>query len=169
MKRILLIACLSLSIGSFAQNYALNTKGGTVSFNYVSESTKGTLKDVEAKVNISSGKLGAATVSGSVNVSTLSTGNKTRDQHLMSNEFFDAAKHPKMTFETSEVVKDGDALKAKGKLTIKGITKDVTFTVYEKEGTLQFKATIYGTDFGVATKKDREGSKIQVVVKIPLS
>lgn len=169
MKRILLIACLSLSIGSFAQNYTLNTKGGSVSFNYVSESTKGSLKDVEAKVNISSGKLGSATVSGSVAVSTLSTGNKTRDQHLMSNEFFDAAKHPKMTFETSEVTKDGDVLKAKGKLTIKGVTKDVTFTVYEKEGTLQFKTTIYGTDFGVATKKDREESKIQVVVKIPLS
>lgn len=169
MKRILIIAFLSLSVGGFAQSYSLNTKGGTVSFNYVSESTKGTLKDVEAKVNISSSKLGAATVSGSVSVSTLSTGNKTRDQHLMSDEFFNAAKYPKMTFETGEVIKEGDYLKAKGKLTIKGVSKDVTFTVYEKEGALQFKATIYGADFGVATKKDRDSSKIQVIVKIPLS
>jgi polyisoprenoid-binding protein YceI len=169
MKRILLIACLSLSIGSFAQSYTLNTKGGTVSFNYVSESTKGSLKDVEAKVNINSGKLSASTVSGSVSVATLSTGNKTRDQHLMSDEFFDAKKFPKMTFETGEVTKDGENLHAKGKLTIKGVSKDVTFSVYEKEGALHFKATIYGSDFGVSTKKDRESSKIQVIVKIPLS
>jgi len=169
MKKILSIAFLALSLTSFAQSYTLNSTNGTVSFNYVGENTKGTLTGVQAKVNISADKLSSSTVSGSVDVSTLSTTNKTRDQHLKSEDFFDAAKHPKMSFETGEVSKDENGYVAKGKLTIKGVTKDVTFDVSEKDGILLFKATIYAADFGVSVKKERETSKVYVLVKIPLN
>lgn len=169
MKKILSIACLMLSLTSFAQTYSLNVTNGTVAFNYVEESTKGTLTGVQAKININSAKLSSSTVSGSVDVSTLSTANKTRDQHLKSADFFDVAKYPKMSFETGEVTKDENGYSAKGKLTIHGVTKDVTFAVSEKEGMLLLKATIYGADYGVSVKKERETSKIQVLVKIPLS
>lgn len=169
MKKILSIACLMLSLTSLAQSYTLNVTNGTVAFNYVGESTKGTLTGVQAKININPGKLSASTVSGSVDVSTLSTENKTRDQHLKSADFFDVAKFPKMSFETGEVTKDENGYSAKGKLTIHGVTKDVTFAISEKEGILHLKATIYSSDFGVSVKKERESSKVQVLVKIPLS
>lgn len=169
MKKALSILCIAFSLTAFAQTYSLNTKDGTVSFSYVSESTKGSLTGVEARVNINPSKLSSSTVSGTVKSSTISTGNKTRDQHLKSGDFFDVEKYPEITFETGEITKDGDTYKAKGKLTIKGTTKDVTFTVSESEGVLQFKTTIYATDFGVAVKKDRDSSKVHVLVKIPLS
>ncbi len=169
MKKILSIVCLAVSISAFGQSYSLNTTSGTVNFKFVKEDARGSLTGVEAKINIDPSNLGSSTVSGSVPVSTLTTGNKTRDKHLMSDEFFDVAKFPNMSFETGTIEKDGDVYKAKGKLTIKGTTKDVTFTVKEAEGTLQFKATIYSLDFGVSSEKARDDSKVYVLVKIPLS
>ena len=53
-----------------------------------------------------------------------------RDGHLKDkSEFFDVAKHKKASFEASEIVKNEAGTKyaytAKGKLTLKGVTKDV--------------------------------------------
>lgn len=168
MKKAITLLFITVATLSFGQTYNLNTKGATVRFKYVSEETSGTLSDVDAKVTIDPSNLSAASVSGSVNVSTLSTENKMRDKHLLSDEFFDAEKFPTMKFSTGEVVKDGDSYKAKGKLVIKGISKDVTFTASEKDGVLLFKTTIFTDDFGFAVKKGRETSKVYVTVKIPL-
>jgi polyisoprenoid-binding protein YceI len=65
-----------------------------------------------------------------IDVNTINTQSEKRDEHLKAGDFFDVAKYPKMTFEATDVMKDtmamGDfAYVAKGKLTIKGITKEI--------------------------------------------
>lgn len=59
---------------------------------------------------------------------SLNTQSAQRDEHIKGADFFDAAKFPKITFEASEIVTDSTNMAfnyvAKGKLTIKGITKD---------------------------------------------
>lgn len=62
-----------------------------------------------------------------VDLSSIDTGVGKRDDHLKSPDFFDVAKYPKMTFESTEVVGKPEAFKLKGNLTIRGITKPVTF------------------------------------------
>ena len=48
--------------------------------------------------------------------------------HLKSEDFFNTAAHPKASFAISSVTpKSGDDYAIKGKLTIKGITKDIEF------------------------------------------
>ena len=169
MKNLLvLVALIFLGTTVFGQTISVDTEGATVSFNYVSEKTKGTLTGVQAQINIDPSNLTAATISGSVDINTLSTGNKMRDKHLKTDEFFDAEKFPKMSFLATEIIKDGDAYKAIGKLTIKDITKDVTFKVTETDGILIFKTMIYSSDFGVAIKKDRDKSKVYISMKIPV-
>lgn len=169
MKKLVAFCFLLGSFYSFSQTYSLNTTNGQALFNYVSESTKGSIGNVEAKINIDAANLSSSTLSGSVKVSGLSTENKNRDKHLMSDEFFDVAKYPEMSFTMSSIEKGEKGYKAKGKLTIKETTKEVTFDMIEKEGTLQFKTTIYGLDYGISVKKGREESKIYVLIKIPLS
>jgi polyisoprenoid-binding protein YceI len=59
---------------------------------------------------------------------SMNTQSAGRDEHLLSADFFDAAKFPHIVFEATEVVKDSTSMEysyvAKGKLTIKGITKE---------------------------------------------
>ncbi|MGH2858820.1 MAG: YceI family protein [Solirubrobacteraceae bacterium] len=67
---------------------------------------------------------GAPVLAGSVEVDTIDTGDANRDGHLKSPEFFDAERHPQITFSSTatEVTAEGQVTLA-GEITIKGITK----------------------------------------------
>jgi polyisoprenoid-binding protein YceI len=62
-------------------------------------------------------------------VASVNTGEPHRDAHLRTNDFFNAAEFPTMTFISDGVVLEKDDLLVTGALTIRGITKEVTFTV----------------------------------------
>jgi polyisoprenoid-binding protein YceI len=55
---------------------------------------------------------------------------RSRDDHLRSAEFFNVAEHPKMTFQSTNVVFNGDnPATIEGTLTLLGISKPLTLTV----------------------------------------
>lgn len=69
-----------------------------------------------------------------VDVNSIHTNSDDRDNHLRSADFFDADQYPEMTFVSTNIEKtDQDEYALTGDLTIKGITKPVTFEV-EYEG-----------------------------------
>jgi polyisoprenoid-binding protein YceI len=65
--------------------------------------------------------------SGSVEVASIDTGIRKRDDHLRSADFFDAANHPLITFSSRRIIPDGDSYDIPGTLTIKGVSEDVSF------------------------------------------
>ena len=68
-----------------------------------------------------------ATVEATVDVTSIDTKDEGRDTHLRSAEFFDVENYPTMEFHSTGVrIEKGDFL-VDGNLTIKGITKPVTF------------------------------------------
>lgn len=71
-----------------------------------------------------------AKITFSAEVASLTTGTAQRDDHLRSDDFFNAEKYPKLTFESTsfEKVKD-DAYKLKGNLTIRDVTRPVELDV----------------------------------------
>ncbi|SFW68132.1 Polyisoprenoid-binding protein YceI [Sinomicrobium oceani] len=59
-------------------------------------------------------------------VDSISTNNKDRDEHLKSEEFFDAANHPKVTFVSTAFKKTGeDTYEITGDMTMRGKTRAV--------------------------------------------
>ena len=63
-------------------------------------------------------------------VNSINTKNKQRDAHLRSADFFDAENYSKMTFKSTSVKKVSDyELQIKGKLTLRGVTKEITLDV----------------------------------------
>jgi len=70
-------------------------------------------------------------LTGEMEVESINTNIAKRDAHLKSDEIFDAKQFPKVTFVLDKV----KGKKAYGKLTIKGITKDVVLD-YEFGGTV---------------------------------
>jgi polyisoprenoid-binding protein YceI len=71
-----------------------------------------------------------SSVEATIPVGTISTGDADRDGHLKGGEFFDAEKHPTMTFKSTKVTKKSEGEYAvTGDLTVHGVTKPVTFAV----------------------------------------
>jgi len=72
-----------------------------------------------------------AKVSFTADIDSISTGNKDRDNHLKSADFFDAANHPQIKFVTTkfENVDSDGSYEVYGDLTIRGTTKNVKLDV----------------------------------------
>jgi polyisoprenoid-binding protein YceI len=68
-----------------------------------------------------------SSVTATANVASISTGEENRDNHLRTNDFFAAPEFPTIEFVSTGVrAEDGD-YKVDGDLTIKGVTRPVTF------------------------------------------
>jgi len=74
-----------------------------------------------------------ATKTGSVDVTidatSVNTGHALFDQQIQAADFFDTARHPAITFKSSNMALDGDQMSLSGDLTIKGVTKPVTLAI----------------------------------------
>ena len=72
----------------------------------------------------------AASVKVDIDPASINTKNSQRDEHLRSDDFFDVAKFPAMSFQSTKVTKgEGNALSVEGNLTLHGVTKPVTLAV----------------------------------------
>ena len=71
-----------------------------------------------------------STVEVSLETATINTREPQRDEHLRSADFFDVAKYPAMTFRSKQITAFGAGrFKLAGNLTIRGVTREVTFDV----------------------------------------
>ena len=70
-----------------------------------------------------------STASVSFDIASVNTGQAQRDEHLRTNDFFDAPTYPKGTFTSTSVKKvDDDTYEMAGDLTLKDVTRPVTIT-----------------------------------------
>jgi polyisoprenoid-binding protein YceI len=60
-------------------------------------------------------------------VESIQTGNTQREDHLRSDDFFNAETYPTMTFRSTSIERDGEDYKIRGDLTIRDITRPVVF------------------------------------------
>ena len=101
----------------------------TVTHMVVSE-VEGSFKKFAGTIEYSQENLSDAKVNFTVDVNSVDTDNEKRDGHLKSDDFFNAEKYPQMKFEsTSFTPVSGKKYKMVGNLTIRDVTKPVTFDV----------------------------------------
>lgn len=101
----------------------------------VAFSVRHLVTDTKGSINIDSGYVNLQNANGPkiyilMNMESINTQNAMRDSHLKEKEaYFDVAKFKTAVFEASEIVKDEAGSEyqyiAKGKLTMKGVTKDL--------------------------------------------
>ena len=70
--------------------------------------------------------LSQATARASIKVASVDTGNNAWDAKLRNPDWFDAAKYPTIRFESTRVRNTGKGWEATGKLTMHGVTKEIT-------------------------------------------
>jgi polyisoprenoid-binding protein YceI len=90
----------------------------------------GRINGVEGTVNVDEADPAKTSFDVSVKVANVDTGNKNRDNHLKTPEFFNAAEFPTINFKSTSVkVGDDKKLEVTGNLTMHGQTKPVTATL----------------------------------------
>src|SRR5438552_7184076 len=69
-----------------------------------------------------------SSVEVSIDVASIDTGEERRDAHLRSPDFFDAERFPTIEFRSRRVEPmGGDRYRLTGELTMRGITREITF------------------------------------------
>ncbi|MCA0397555.1 MAG: YceI family protein [Bacteroidetes bacterium] len=155
----------------------------SVSHMVVSEA-EGTFKSWNGTVENTKPDFTDAKIAFTIDVSSINTDNENRDNHLKSPDFFDAQKFTTIKFESTSMQALGDnKYKLNGNLTIKDVTKPVTFdvtyggSITGQRGTKAgFKATTTINRFDYNLKWDRAtetgglvvGKDVEITVKIEL-
>jgi polyisoprenoid-binding protein YceI len=70
-----------------------------------------------------------SSVTATVELGSIDTGNVDRDNHIRSADFFEVDAHPVMTFRSTGVRPNGDGYALDGELTLKGVTRPLTLDV----------------------------------------
>ncbi len=116
-------------------------------------SIKHIISNTKGSITIDSGYVNLQNAEGpkifiQLDMNSINTQNSYRDDHLKKDDFFAVEKNKKATFEATEITKNTEGMypyMAKGKLTIKGITKDFTMQ-FRYEGLVDGKAYINGKE-----------------------
>lgn len=81
----------------------------------------------EGKLEMDGDDFDDAKITFSADVSSISTGNEQRDEHLKSAEFFDVVQYPSLVFVSTSMTRTGtDTYLLNGRLTLHGVTKPIT-------------------------------------------
>ncbi len=85
----------------------------------------GTFSQYGGTLMVTPDDLARSSVSVVIQVSSINTNNTQRDHDLQNAAFFDAAHFPVITFRSTSVVPSAQGFTLNGRLTIRGVTKDV--------------------------------------------
>lgn len=87
---------------------------------------KGQFSKVEGTVEWEDENFETALVQARIDTASITTFNEQRDEHLRTNDFFNAEQWPDLLFRSDRIEPDGDgAFKIHGELTIRDVTKPV--------------------------------------------
>lgn len=101
----------------------------TITHLVVSE-VEGTFKLFDGSMESNKPDYSDAKISFTVDINSVNTDNDYRDKHLKSDDFFNGEKYPTMKFESSSFTPlGGNKYKLAGNLSIRDVTKPVTFDV----------------------------------------
>jgi polyisoprenoid-binding protein YceI len=138
---------------------------------------RGRFDNVTGKVTLDrAAKRGTLEVS--IDVASVSTGVDKLDEHLRSEDFFNVAKYPTMTFKSKQVNFNGDKpASVDGELTLLGVTKPLTLTITsfhcapnpfaKKEACgADAVATIKRSEFGMNTLLPGLGDEVKLLINV---
>ena len=132
MKQFLLslaaVAVLLAPAAAFAGTWDIDAVHSAVGFKVRHFFTKvpGEFTDFQGTIDFDPEKPAEAKVNVVIKTASINTNNEKRDNHLRTDDFFSAEKHPEITFKSTEVRKNDDGYEVDGILTIRGIEKAVT-------------------------------------------
>ncbi|HEY0458001.1 MAG TPA: YceI family protein [Pyrinomonadaceae bacterium] len=87
----------------------------------------GYFRDFTGTVNYAPQDVTKSTVEFTAKAASVDTGVAPRDNHLRTKDFFEVETYPDITFKSTKIEKKGKGLMLTGDLTMKGVTKSISF------------------------------------------
>ncbi|WP_257448329.1 YceI family protein [Archangium lipolyticum] len=141
---------------------------------------RGAFKAFSGTVQLDEQAPASSSVSVRIETASIDTGVEQRDNHLRSPDFFDVAKFPAITFQSTKVEKaSGGNLRVTGNLTIRDVTREVVLDV-EQLGTgkdpwgqtrvaFEAKTSVDRRDFGLTWNQALEAGGVLVGEKVEIA
>jgi polyisoprenoid-binding protein YceI len=154
------------TIAAPAGTWHLDKVHSSVAFQvpYLAGAFNGTFRDVDGTLDVSDD---GAALTGTAKVASLDVKDDSLSAHLQSPDFFDAERHPELSFAAERIALDGESVRVAGEITIKGVTKRIEATgaahgpVTNLQGNdslrLQLTTTVDRTEFGVSWNAELPG------------
>ena len=175
MKK-LFIYFLFITVTAGAQNYTPVDGGSKVHFviKNFGINTGGDFTKLGGKIIFSPENPSTSIFDVTVSSSTVDTDNSMRDKNLAGDEYFDAAKFPIIHLVSTKIEKTNKTTDGfyyfTGNLTIKGITKTISFPFQAKKVNNDYLFTgnfeIDRTDFGVGEKNIVLSNKVALTLSV---
>ncbi|MDO9374392.1 MAG: YceI family protein [Bacteroidota bacterium] len=90
----------------------------------------GSFKSFQVEASTSGEDFSTAKIKATADMTTISTNNEQRDQHLQNADFFEVEKFPELAFQSTKIESvDSENYEVFGDLTLKGITKAIKLNV----------------------------------------
>lgn len=177
---LLLFSLNSLAVKGYVKGkYEVDPAHSRISFvipHFVVSEVEGRFNEVKGEFELAEPFAGS-TFTATVPVQSIDTGVKQRDEHLRSKDFFEVSKYPNMKIVSKSITGNDDAFKVIASVTIKDVTKDVTFegkctgfvvdTWGKQRAAFQLTGTINRKDFHINyNEKVAAGAAVGDEVKI---
>ena len=158
-----------------ADTYTVDKVHSDVSFqvrHFVSK-VRGDFTDFEGTIQIDQARPEASSVVFTIKTASVNTKNEGRDKHLNSEDFFDTAKYPEITFKSTKIAGNGkDKYNVTGNFTMHGVTKEITLPVTytgsmkDPRGTeragFELTTTLNRQDYGVKFNKTLDNGSLML-------
>jgi len=163
-----------------ATRYVQAASGSSLTFTFVQAdaATPGSFRQFSTELSHDAQDPAADRLAVTVQIASLDTGDKDRDDTLKGADLFDAARYPTAQYTAESLVRRADGgLEAVGKLTLRGITRELRIPVnlrpsgtgLELSGETSIRRLDYGVGQGEWKATDWVGNDVRLQYKVLLS
>jgi polyisoprenoid-binding protein YceI len=140
---------------------AAHTRIGFVARHAMVTKVRGAFNEFEGSATIDGDDPTKSSASVTIQVASIDTRNGQRDGHLRTNDFLDAETYPQIRFVSTSISHTGgEEFEVTGDLTIKDVTKSITFPIeYQGSAKDPFGNTRVGFEGSVAINRSDWGVK----------
>jgi len=155
-----LAAAIALPASAGTTTYQIDPRHSSAGFgvtHLMISTVRGEFHGVTGTVVVDDSDVSKSTVNVTIDATTVDTSEPDRDKHLKSEAFFDIAKYPTITFQSTKVERNNDgSLKITGDLTIRGVTKSAILTASVPKPAIKDPWGLQRTAVSASTKINRQ-------------
>jgi polyisoprenoid-binding protein YceI len=141
------VSAASWAMAAAPTHYTLDPAKSTLEYAFMQAGAqnKGSFKNYTTTLDFAADNLAASKLDVVVDMTSLDTGDKERDDTLRGADLFNVAKNPQARFTSAQIVKTAQGYDAVGKLTLRGVTRDTHVPFTLRTATEQGKPVSYLT------------------------
>lgn len=174
------LALLLFTLPALAEEWKIDPARSSAQFtvkHLMVNTVRGQFGKLSGTVRYDPANPSTASVQATIDAASVDTQNAKRDTHLRSEDFFDVAKFPTLTFRSTGLEVTGPSTaKLRGELTMHGVTKAVVFEVEGLDKPRKIaKAQVSRREFGMLWNKLVEtggvvvSDEVQIIMEVELT